>query len=218
MVEILGKKTNPDLYIFGAGHGAVETLEDTRWAAGENFFVPRYIYLVEDEPTEDKMTAYGQEWPIVALKDIPKGEIYGHISAFTPKYKERMDKLPDVKWVTSVSHMALLPNYLPVGLNLRAYSFIGRTALIGRHVKINYHSVVLYMCEIGDYSFISHNVGLGANVVVGKKSCIYENSAVIPGITIGDNTVIGAGSLVTKDIPSNVVAYGSPCKVVRDND
>lgn len=34
-------------------------------------------------------------------------------------------------------------------------------------------------------------------------------------ITVGDNTVIGAGSLVTKDIPANVVAYGSPCKVVR---
>ncbi len=34
-------------------------------------------------------------------------------------------------------------------------------------------------------------------------------------ITIGDNTVIGAGSLVTKDIPNNVVAYGSPCKIVN---
>lgn len=38
----------------------------------------------------------------------------------------------------------------------------------------------------------------------------------MPGVTIGDNTVIGAGSVVTKDIPANVVAYGIPCKVIRE--
>lgn len=39
---------------------------------------------------------------------------------------------------------------------------------------------------------------------------------VLPGVTIGDNTVIGAGSVVTKDIPSNVVAVGNPCRVLRE--
>lgn len=39
----------------------------------------------------------------------------------------------------------------------------------------------------------------------------------MPGVTIGDNVVIGAGSIVTKDIPSNVVAYGNPCRVIREN-
>ncbi|WP_418235800.1 hypothetical protein [Brachyspira pulli] len=38
----------------------------------------------------------------------------------------------------------------------------------------------------------------------------------LPGVTIGKNSVIGAGSIVTKDIPSNVVAFGNPCKVVRE--
>ena len=38
---------------------------------------------------------------------------------------------------------------------------------------------------------------------------------VVPGITIGDNTVIGAGSVVTKDIPADVVAVGNPCRVLR---
>ena len=38
----------------------------------------------------------------------------------------------------------------------------------------------------------------------------------MPGITIGDNTVIGAGSIVTKDIPANVVAVGNPCRVMRE--
>ena len=51
---------------------------------------------------------------------------------------------------------------------------------------------------------IGRNCWLGAGVIV------------MPGITIGDNTVIGAGSIVTKDIPSGVVAVGNPCKVLRE--
>ena len=38
----------------------------------------------------------------------------------------------------------------------------------------------------------------------------------MPGVTLGNNVVIGAGSVITKDIPSNVVAYGNPCKPVRE--
>ena len=50
---------------------------------------------------------------------------------------------------------------------------------------------------------IGRNCWLGAGVIV------------VPGVTIGENTVIGAGSVVTKDIPANVVAVGNPCRVLR---
>ena len=53
-------------------------------------------------------------------------------------------------------------------------------------------------------------------VKIGKNCWIGAGSIILPGVTIGDNTVIGAGSIVTKDIPANVVAYGSPCKVARE--
>ncbi|HMV45940.1 MAG TPA: sugar O-acetyltransferase [Leptospiraceae bacterium] len=52
--------------------------------------------------------------------------------------------------------------------------------------------------------YIENNVWIGAN------------SVILPGVRIGENSVIGAGSIVTKNIPSNVVAVGSPCRVVRD--
>ncbi len=52
--------------------------------------------------------------------------------------------------------------------------------------------------------YVGNNVWFGGNVVV------------LPGVKIGDNTVIGAGSVVTKDIPSNVIAVGNPCKVLRE--
>jgi len=54
------------------------------------------------------------------------------------------------------------------------------------------------------------------DVHIGKNVWIGANVVVCPGVTIGDNTVIGAGSVVTKDIPSNVVAYGNPCRVARE--
>ena len=53
----------------------------------------------------------------------------------------------------------------------------------------------------------------------GKTLCSFSfcKTIVLPGVTIGDNVVIGAGSVVTRDIPSNKVAFGNPCRVFRDN-
>ena len=51
---------------------------------------------------------------------------------------------------------------------------------------------------------------------IGKNCWIGAGALILPGVTIGDNTVIGAGSVVTKDIPSSVVAVGNPCRVMRD--
>ena len=53
-------------------------------------------------------------------------------------------------------------------------------------------------------------------IKVGNNVWIGGNVCVLPGVTIGDNVVIGAGSIVTKDIPSNVVAVGNPCKIIKE--
>lgn len=53
-------------------------------------------------------------------------------------------------------------------------------------------------------------------VHIGRCCWIGAGAVILPGVTIGDNTVIGAGSIVTKDIPANVVAVGNPCRVMRE--
>ena len=53
-------------------------------------------------------------------------------------------------------------------------------------------------------------------VVIGNNVWICGSVKIIGGVTIGDNTIIGAGSVVTKDIPANVIAAGVPCKVIRE--
>lgn len=87
---------------------------------------------------------------------------------------------------------------------------------------------------IGDYTMLGPNVtiataghpidpdlrrqGLQYNmpVRIGKNCWLGAGVIVMPGVTIGDNTVIGAGSIVTRDIPANVVAVGNPCRVLRE--
>lgn len=53
-------------------------------------------------------------------------------------------------------------------------------------------------------------------VHIGRNVWIGAGAVILPGVHIGDNSVIGAGSVVTKDIPDNSVAYGNPCRVVRE--
>ena len=55
-----------------------------------------------------------------------------------------------------------------------------------------------------------------APVHIGKNCWIGAGALIMPGITIGDNVVIGAGSVVTRDIPSNMLAVGNPCRVLRE--
>lgn len=62
------------------------------------------------------------------------------------------------------------------------------------------------------------NQGLeyAAPIIVGNDVWFGGNTVVVPGVTIGSNVVIGAGSVVTRDIPDGVVAFGNPCRVVRE--
>ena len=74
-------------------------------------------------------------------------------------------------------------------------------------------------CIFMDTSYIK----FGDNVIVGPRCCfycaghpIYGNVIVLPGITIGNGSVIGAGSVVTNDVPSNVIVAGNPARVLRE--
>ena len=106
---------------------------------------------------------------------------------------------------------------------------------IGEKFYANHNLVILDCNKVsfGDNVFIGPNCGFYAAthpidkdvrkeleyskpIKVGNDVWIGGGVTVLPGVTIGDNVVIGAGSVVTKDIPSNVVAYGNPCKVVKN--
>lgn len=68
--------------------------------------------------------------------------------------------------------------------------------------------------EDGSFAFCKTQT---APVTIGDNAWIGGGVIIMPGVTIGDNVVIGAGSVVTKDIPDNTIAYGNPCRAVREN-
>jgi len=69
-----------------------------------------------------------------------------------------------------------------------------------------------------DVQFRKQGLEYAKPIKIGNNVWIGGNVVVLPGVTIGDNSVIGAGSVVTKDIPANVVAVGNPCREIRKID
>ena len=70
-------------------------------------------------------------------------------------------------------------------------------------------------CNIKDYSSISAGSITGGYVTLGEFSAITLGVTIVDRLKIGKNTVIGAGSLILKDIPDNVLVYGNPARIVR---
>lgn len=94
-------------------------------------------------------------------------------------------------------------------------AIIQADAKIGKHCIINTGASVDHECIIDDFVHISPHSTLCGNVSVGEGSWIGAGTTVIPGVKIGKWCVVGAGSVVTKDLPDNVLAVGNRCKIVK---
>ncbi len=128
---------------------------------------------------------------------------------------------------------------------IREFNKIGSNVVIGTHSVIETDCVVEDFvrihsnCFIGENTVIRKNAWIGPNVItintlhprcpaarerrykcvkgpiIGENAKIGAGSIIFPGVEIGENALIGAGSMVTKDIPSNSVAFGTPARVVK---
>ena len=120
-------------------------------------------------------------------------------------------------------------------INQPFYCDYGKQIRVGKRFFANFNFTVLdeALVTIGDDCFIGPNVSIytachstdpvernrrnewAEPVSIGDSVWIGGNVTILPGVSIGNNTTIGAGSVVTKDIPANVVAVGNPCRVIR---
>lgn len=87
---------------------------------------------------------------------------------------------------------------------------------VGDNVFIGPGTTICTITHALDFRQRNEGIMHSAPVTIGSNVWIGAGVTVLPGVTIGDGAVIGAGSLVTKDIPSGVLALGSPCRVVRE--
>lgn len=121
-------------------------------------------------------------------------------------------------------------------INQPFYCDYGKQISVGKRFFANFHFTVLDEAKvtIGDDCFIGPNVSIytachstdpierntrkewAEPVTIGNNVWIGGSVTILPGVTIGDNVTIGAGSVVAKDIPSDVVAVGNPCRVIKE--
>ena len=147
---------------------------------------------------------------------------------------------PDVKLGKNVRVFAFVNLYgCEIGDNSKVGAFveIQKNSRIGKNVKVSSHTFICEGVTIEDDVFVGHNVSFindkyprstassGAlqteqdwkvvPTLVHRGASIGTSSTILCGVTIGENSIIGAGSVVTKDVPANVVAAGVPARVLR---
>lgn len=121
-------------------------------------------------------------------------------------------------------------------INQPFYCDYGKQISVGKRFFANFHLTILdeAMVTIGDDCFIGPNVSIytachstdpverntrrewAEPVTIGDNVWIGGSVTILPGVTIGNNVTIGAGSVVTRDIPSDTIAVGNPCRVIKN--
>ncbi|MBO4404031.1 MAG: sugar O-acetyltransferase [Treponema sp.] len=152
-------------------------------------------------------------------------KIYEYNNLPPERWNERTDLLKNILGSCGNEIKIMPPFHCDYGYNIE----------VGENFFANYNFLVLDVAKvkIGNNAQIAPNVAIytaghpvhpdsrnsgyeyGIDVTIGNNVWIGGNAVIMPGVTVGDNAVIGAGSVVTKDIPSDVIAVGNPCRVIR---
>ena len=103
---------------------------------------------------------------------------------------------------------------IEAGTFLAAGSIIGPDTKVGKHSIVNHHAVIDHDCSVGDFCHIAPHVSLGGGVKVGHGALIGAGAIVLPGLTIADYAIVGAGSIVTNDVAFGATVLGNPARAI----
>ena len=167
---------------------------------------------------DDQVLNQWMDLPVFAssfLNDIDDIEL--HIAIGNCKTREEVfKKFKKFKFFSIYHPDAIISSRakIEVGTFLAAASIIGPDANVGKHTIINHHAVIDHDCSVGDFCHIAPHASLGGGVKVGQGVLIGAGAIVLPGITIADYATVGAGSIVTHDIASDITVVGNPARAV----
>ena len=164
------------------------------------------------------------------IEDIPaihaKTPITGGIVAIGDNWlRQKVVKkieliVPDFKFLTTVHPQTQIGKAVRLGNGtvIMPGVTINANTIIGNHCILNTNCSIGHDAEMKNFSSLASNATLGGLTEIGEYSAIALSATLLHGIKIGNHTVIGAGAVVVKDMPSQVLGFGVPCKIVRKRE
>lgn len=152
-----------------------------------------------------------------------KDDIYIAIAIGSPTIKEKivnkLSKFSNIHFATLVDPSVLYSDQVKIGEGsiICAGTIITVNIEIGKHVIINLDCTVGHDSIIEDYATILPSVNLSGNTITKKYTTIGTGAKIIQGITIGENVMVGAGTVVIRDIEGNCTVVGNPAKIIKKN-
>lgn len=164
----------------------------------------------------------GRQENIVEL--IEQYQIYGGIIAIGDNWARYNVSLqisslaPDFKFINAIHPSVIIGNNVEIGEGVTAMAGVifNPKSKIGNFTFFATGAQVEHDCTISDFASISAGSVTGGYVTLGKYSALTLGVTVLDRLEIGENTVVGAGSLVLKSLPSNVLVYGNPAKIIKN--
>ncbi|WP_353106624.1 acetyltransferase [Acetoanaerobium noterae] len=118
-----------------------------------------------------------------------------------------------------IDSSAILSKYIKLdkGIFIGKSSVVNAGSRINNCAIINTNSIIEHDCSVGNFVHIAPGVVLGGEVVIGDNSHIGANSTIKQRVEIGCNSIVGIGSTVLKNVDDNSIAYGNPCRFIKNN-
>ena len=209
------------LLIYGAGGFARELLELVRDVNADS---PRWNVagFLSDDPSA-KGSAIN-DLPVLGGREVLHERSRRYHVAFgigTPAVRQRLfaDLRADVLGFPTIIHPNVTRSSFVtfgVGVLVTAGNILTANIAVGNFALINLACTIGHDCQIRDFVTLSPGVNVSGNVRLGEGCDIGTGTVFVQGVSVGEWSVVGAGAVVTRDIPSNCTAVGVPAKVIKE--
>jgi len=180
----------------------IEIINNLNLPIEHSFINPKFITLLKPE-----LESY-QDCFLGVNKSHNKKKVFEVFNININNFINIIHKTSSISKTTTLGKGCLINSLVSVAAHTKVGDFVS----LNRNSSVGHHTI------IENYVTIQPGANVCGFVSIGEGTLIGVGANVIDGIKIGKNSIIGAGSVVTKDIPDNVIAYGNPCKIIRKNE